>query len=98
MSVTSLFLQQSNKIGSKVRIAALMAAAVAAGATGARAGTAQVGTVFYIEMENHNFTQPNGNVDNTSTGIEQLKGNPAAPFLNSLITPGNANAAQSSFA
>ena len=98
MSVTSLFLQQSNKIGSKLRIAAVMAAAVAAGATAARAGTAQVGTVFYIEMENHNFTQPNGNVDNTSTTIEQLKGNPAAPFLNSLITPGNPNAAQSSFA
>jgi hypothetical protein len=98
MSVTSSFLQQSNKIGSKMRIAAVMAAAVAAGAGAVRAGTGQVGTVFYIELENHNFTQPNGNVDNSSTSIEQLKGNSAAPFLNSLVTPGNPNAAQSSYA
>ncbi len=47
-----------------------------------------VGAVFYIMLENHNWTQPNGNVDTSpSSGIEQLKGNPAAPFLNSLIDP-----------
>jgi hypothetical protein len=52
-----------------------------------------IGDVFYIEMENHNLTQP-GSV----TSPQQLLGNPAAPYLNSLMTPGNANAAQTSFA
>jgi hypothetical protein len=52
-----------------------------------------IGNVFYIEMENHNLTQP-GSV----TSPQQLLGNPAAPFLNSLMTPGNPNAAQTSFA
>ncbi|HKI32292.1 MAG TPA: alkaline phosphatase family protein [Gemmataceae bacterium] len=61
----------------------------------ARAGT--LGTVFYIDMENHNLTQPSpGN--GTSGNPDQLKGNPAAPYLNSLITPGNPNAAQVSYA
>jgi len=47
-----------------------------------------VGKVFYIYMENHNWVQPNGNVDNSPTsGIEQIKGNPAAPFINRLIDP-----------
>jgi hypothetical protein len=52
-----------------------------------------VGDVFVIDMENHNFTQPA-----SVTGIEQIQGNPAAPYMNSLITPGNANAAQTSYA
>ena len=48
----------------------------------------RVGTVFYIYMENHNWIQPNGNVDNSpGSGIEQIKGNPAAPYINSLIDP-----------
>jgi hypothetical protein len=33
-----------------------------------------------------------------STPPQQLLGNPAAPYLNSLMTPGNPNAAQTSFA
>jgi phosphatidylinositol-3-phosphatase len=53
----------------------------------------QIGDVFYIALENHNFTQPS-----TVTGINQISGNSAAPFINSLVTPGNANAAQTSFA
>jgi hypothetical protein len=53
----------------------------------------QVGAVFVIAMENHNFTQPNP----TSTP-QQIFGNPAAPFINSLVTPGNANAAHVSYA
>jgi phosphatidylinositol-3-phosphatase len=53
----------------------------------------QIGDVFYIALENHNFTQPS-----TVTDINQIKGNSAAPFINSLVTPGNANAAQTSFA
>ncbi len=57
-----------------------------------------IGDVFYIYLENHNFTQPNGNVSTSSSTIEQIRGNPAAPFINSLITPGNANAAMVSYA
>ena len=45
-------------------------------------------------MENHNLTQPPGLVGEP----QQLLGNPAAPYLNSLITPGNPNAAQTSYA
>src|SRR5262249_10824788 len=55
-------------------------------------GTA-LGDVFYIELENHNFTQPS-----SFTDLQQLKGEPAAPYLNSLITPGNPNAKQTSYA
>jgi len=43
-------------------------------------------------MENHNLTQPAG-----ANAPQQLMGNPAAPYLNSLMTPGNPNAAQTSF-
>ena len=53
----------------------------------------QIGDVFYIDLENHNLTQPPG-----VTSPEQLLGNSAAPFLNSLITPGNPNAAMTSYA
>src|SRR5262249_45551581 len=52
-----------------------------------------IGDVFYIEMENHNLTQPS-----TVTSPQQLLGNPAAPYLNSLMTPGDPNAAQTSYA
>jgi phosphatidylinositol-3-phosphatase len=52
-----------------------------------------IGDVFVIAMENHNFTQPP-----TQTSPQQILGNPAAPFMNSLVTPGNLNAAQVSFA
>jgi phosphatidylinositol-3-phosphatase len=53
----------------------------------------QVGDIFVIALENHNFTQPG-----TQTSPQQILGNPAAPFINSLLTPGNPNAAQVSFA
>jgi hypothetical protein len=52
-----------------------------------------IGAVFVIAMENHNFTQPP-----TQTNPPQILGNPAAPFMNSLITAGNPNAAQVSYA
>ncbi len=55
----------------------------------------QIGDVFYIALENHNFTQPSTVPAGTP---EQLFGNPAAPFLNSLVTPGNPNAADVSYA
>ena len=53
----------------------------------------QVGDVFYIALENHNFTQPS-----TVTGINQIFGNSAAPFINSLVTKNNPNAAMTSYA
>jgi|GEM_PF-764540 len=53
----------------------------------------QVQTVFVISMENHNLVQPN-----PLSSPQQIKGNVAAPFINSLMTPGNANAVQTSFA
>ena len=71
--------------------AACVAAGVLAAATARAAGT--VGDVFYIDMENHNLTQPGG-----VTSPAALLNNPAAPFLNSLMTPGNPNAAQTSYA
>jgi hypothetical protein len=57
-----------------------------------RALPSALGDIFYIEMENHNLTQPPG-----TNGPEQLLGNPAAPYLNSLMTPGNRNAKHTSF-
>ena len=55
----------------------------------------QIGDVFYIALENHNFKQPSTVPAGTP---QQLFGNTAAPFLNSLVTPGNPNAANVSFA
>src|SRR5262249_3588706 len=52
-----------------------------------------IGDVFVIDMENHNLTQPA-----SVTSPQQLLGNPAAAYLNSLMTPGDPNAAQTSFA
>ncbi len=51
-----------------------------------------VKTVFVIAMENHNFTQPN-----PTSSPQQIRTNPAAPYINSLITVGNSNAVQVSF-
>jgi hypothetical protein len=62
---------------------------------GRMAQAQQIGDVFYIALENHNFTQPSTVPAGTP---EQLFKNPAAPFLNSLVTPGNPNAANVSFA
>jgi len=78
------------------------AGACAAGFLALTAASAQppdrIGTVFYIYLENHNWIQPNGNVDNApSSGIEQIKGNPAAPFINSLIDPNSPMAVDVSY-
>jgi hypothetical protein len=53
----------------------------------------QVKTVFVIPLENHDLTQ-----QSTNAAAQQLLGNPAAPYINSLLTPGNPNAAQVSYA
>ena len=52
-----------------------------------------VGDVFVITMENHNVTQPG-----SYTSTQAIYGNANAPYLNSLITANNANAAQTSWA
>lgn len=52
-----------------------------------------IGAVFYIPLENHNWTQPA-----SLTSPHPIYRNPAAPFINSLVTPGNANAANVSYA
>lgn len=57
------------------------------------AQAAGIGDVFVIAMENHNFTQPA-----SYTSTQAIYGNSHAPFINSLITPGNANAAQTAWA
>jgi len=64
----------------------LLAMAVGSGATAAAPALAasQIGDVFVITLENHNWTQPNGNVGNNGN-VEQIAGNPAAPFINSLV-------------
>jgi phosphatidylinositol-3-phosphatase len=59
----------------------------------AYASADEINDVFYIDMENHNLTQPS-----SVSSPQQLQGNPAAPYLNSLMTPGNPNAAQTSWA
>ena len=66
-------------------------ASVLAFAGGAEADS--LNDIFVISMENHNFTQPS-----SQTSPDQIFGNPAAPFQNSLITPNNPNAAQISYA
>ena len=79
----------------------VLAAACVAGALGASLAYAagpgpvnlqQIKTVFVIAMENHNFIQPS-----PTSSPEQIFTNPAAPFLNSLVTPGNPNAVQVSY-
>src|SRR3954465_3521809 len=57
------------------------------------AQSAQAGSIFVIAMENHNLTQPT-NV----TSPRQIFGNPAAPYINSLMTPGSPNAIQTAWA
>jgi hypothetical protein len=53
----------------------------------------RIKTIFVIPLENHDLVQsaPTGNP-------QQLLGNPACPYFNSLITPGNSNAVQVSYA
>jgi len=85
--------------GTLRRYRVLIAAAAAGVALAAPLAPAQaaptttVGDIFVIAMENHNFTQPI-----SVKKPEQILGNPAAPFINSLIAPGNPNAAHVSFA
>ena len=51
------------------------------------------GPIFIIPLENHNFIQPD-----TFIKQQQIYHNPAAPYINSLVTPGDPNAQYVSFA
>ncbi len=92
-----------SRLGNFGRKAALLGVAVAGALLAAQTAPAdqdrdrdrahRIGDIFVIAMENHNLVQPN-----PTNSPQQILGNPAAPFLNSLMTPGNSNAAQVSFA
>jgi phosphatidylinositol-3-phosphatase len=71
----------------------LLALAACLLAPGSATAGQQLGDVFTIDMENHNFTQPG-----SQTNPGQVFGNPAASYINSLITAGNPLAAQVSWA
>jgi hypothetical protein len=73
------------------RGAAMLGAAAASLLSAAQ--PVQAGTIFVIAMENHNFTQPV-----PTNNPQQIFNNPAAPYINSLITPGNPNSIQVSYA
>ncbi len=77
--------------GRLARLSALLGAAVAGVLLAARPAAA--GEIFVIAMENHNLTQPN-----PASNPQQILSNPAAPYLNSLMTPGNSNSVQVSYA
>jgi hypothetical protein len=82
------------KAARQARIPEDVAARIAQAQAQATAAAGGIQTVFVIGLENHNFVQPTG----LTTTPEQILGNPAAPYLNSLIKPGSPNAAQVSFA
>ena len=77
----------------RFRAQTALALVFVAGLACASAGAQTIGPVFVIPMENHNWTQPS-----TYTSTKQILGNPAAPFINSLVTPGNPNAQYVSYA
>jgi hypothetical protein len=77
----------------KKRAGLVIVGALCASFIAAAAYAGPIKTVFVIAMENHNWTQP---ASQTSPG--QILGNSAAPYINSLVTPGNPNAAQVSYA
>lgn len=68
-------------------VLAASAAILILGASGAQAQT-RIGNVFVIAMENQNSTVSGVN----ASGLNPIYGNTAAPYINSLITPGDANA------
>jgi hypothetical protein len=53
----------------------------------------QIKTVFVIPLENHDLVQ-----SSPTASPQQLLGNPACPYFNSLITAGDAHAAQTAYA
>ncbi|HVT89679.1 MAG TPA: alkaline phosphatase family protein [Tepidisphaeraceae bacterium] len=81
--------------GASRRTLVLCAACAAGLCSSVRA--AELGNIFYIELENHNWTQPDPLASgSTSAGFAQLKDNPGtgyvspAKYLNSLISTNQA--------
>jgi hypothetical protein len=73
----------------------LFTAAVAITATTAHADAGgTIGDVFVIAMENQNSAVTGTN----ASGLPPIYGSAAAPYINSLITPGNPNAQYTSYA
>jgi len=68
-------------------------AAAMAIAFGATAAQAKIGDVFVIAMENQNSSVSGPN----ASGLNPIYGNSAAPYINSLITPGNPNSTYTSY-
>jgi phosphatidylinositol-3-phosphatase len=58
----------------------------------------QVQTVWFIYFENRNWTQTTSSGGAQSgASLQQILGSANAPYINSLVTPGNANAAMVSY-
>jgi hypothetical protein len=70
-----------------------MSTALLAATAIASVAQAKIGDVFVIAMENQNSSVSGAN----ASGLNPIYGNPAAPYINSLITPGNPNAALTSY-
>jgi hypothetical protein len=75
------------------KIVLAASAAAVAMAFGATSAQAKIGDVFVIAMENQNSSV----VGTNASGLNPIYGNSAAPYINSLITPGNPNAQYSSY-
>jgi hypothetical protein len=58
----------------------------------------QVQTVWFIYFENRNWTQTTSSGGAQSgAALQQIQGSANAPYINSLVTPGNSNAAMVSY-
>ena len=66
---------------------------LAAGSESVQRPKPAIGKVFVIALENHDLVQPLH-----LFGRKSIRDNEVAPYMNSLITPGNPNAAQVSYA
>jgi hypothetical protein len=75
------------------RSAIVLAGAAALFASASAHAAPQVGDVFVIALENHNFTQP----ASFNASINPISGDPAAPYIQSLITPNNPNSVQTAY-
>jgi hypothetical protein len=85
----------SQNFGRLARVGAFFGSFISLFAPHARAqNTSQaIGPIWVIDMENRNWTQPSTD----TSAPAQIFGNAAAPYINSLVTPGNANAALVSY-
>jgi hypothetical protein len=77
------------------RVCSIAAALAVLGLAASVKAGGNLGPIFEIAMENHNWTQPGG--PNTGS-TQQIFGSVAAPYINSLVTAGNPNAQYVSYA